>query len=169
MPARRPAPGWILTKYVGYASCMLSILYAFTLLKKIVLTIVIVMSFQVHGGEAGALDAIDELNWKHRIVIVDPSKDAQAVSAELSRCQYEIDDRDIVWFIIEHDRVVSNYRGELSAGLRDELRNRLAARPGRVILIGKDGGTKASYDRFDLEAIFTAIDAMPMRQIEMLE
>ena len=37
----------------------------------------------------------------------------------------------------------------------------------KVILIGKDGGIKSRFDRLDLEAIFSDIDAMPMRQYEM--
>ncbi len=36
------------------------------------------------------------------------------------------------------------------------------------MLIGKDGGVKFLLDRMDLEAIFTEIDAMPMRQNEMV-
>lgn len=38
---------------------------------------------------------------------------------------------------------------------------------GEVILIGKDGGIKSRFDRVDLKAIFSDIDAMPMRQNEM--
>jgi hypothetical protein len=34
-------------------------------------------------------------------------------------------------------------------------------------LIGKDGGIKSQSDYLNLEAIFSEIDAMPMRQLEM--
>ena len=37
----------------------------------------------------------------------------------------------------------------------------------KIILIGKDGGTKMEKTEFDLNYIFNLIDSMPMRQREM--
>ena len=66
------------------------------------------------------------------------------------------------------DKAETNYQGALSEDFIAKTRDRYQIGPGKIMLIGKDGGVKFLLDRMDLEAIFTEIDAMPMRQNEMV-
>ena len=113
------------------------------------------------------LSDLDSLEWKNRVVVVNEPKN-QDESLQLLKAQVaEIDDRDIIWFVINDDLAISNYSGQLSREFVNNMRERLGPMQGKVILIGKDGGIKSQSDYLNLEAIFSEIDAMPMRQLEM--
>ena len=113
------------------------------------------------------LSDLDSLEWKNRVIIVNETKN-QDESLQLLKGQVAgIDDRDIIWFIIKDDLALTNYSGRLSREFVSNMRERLGPVQGKVILIGKDGGIKSQSDYLNLEAIFSEIDAMPMRQLEM--
>ncbi len=83
--------------------------------------------------------------------------------------------------LLDRDMVVFHLFGQGQSRVEEEslgaqgataLRARFDVRPGEavMILIGKDGGVKARRPLDDdLSPIFALIDAMPMRQREMLE
>ena len=113
------------------------------------------------------LSELSSLKWDKRIVLVNNVQNKESVLALFKKNTTEINDRDIVWLIIEDDHAVTNYPGKLSEDSLNNTRNRYKVGQGEVILVGKDGGVKSRFAHVDLEAIFLEIDAMPMRQIEM--
>ena len=108
-----------------------------------------------------------ELKWKNRIILIRQSGNPEKLIATLKQAAVEIDDRDIIWFVLEGKRITSNYLFELSDELLSDIQSRLKSANEDILLIGKDGGVKARYNRLDLNAIFREIDAMPMRIREM--
>ena len=105
--------------------------------------------------------------WKNRVIVVNEPKN-QDESLQLLKAQVaEIDERDIIWFIIKGNLTLTNYSGQLSREFVSNMRERIGLVQGKVILIGKAGGIKSQSDYLNLKAIFSEIDAMPMRQIEM--
>jgi hypothetical protein len=120
-----------------------------------------------HGNELTMLDDLDSLQWKNRIVIIDDAENEEDILALLDNHTAEIDDRDIIWFILKQDRLLTNYSGKISDDFRSKTREKYDIMRSKVILIGKDGGLKSRYNRFDPGAVFSDIDSMPMRQYEM--
>jgi hypothetical protein len=116
---------------------------------------------------APVLSDLDSLEWKNRVIIVNQLNNQDECLQLLKARVVEIDNRDIIWFIIKDDITLSNYSGQLSREFVDNMRERYGSGNGKVILIGKDGGIKFQSDYLNLEAIFSEIDAMPMRQFEM--
>ena len=115
------------------------------------------------------LNDITSLKWQHRIIIVSEPQAGANAAALLEQNVAEIDERDVIWFVISGQTIKTNYAGDLSAGLRDTLLTQYALDDGETILIGMDGGTKVRLNKLDLNALLSAIDAMPMRQSEMRE
>ena len=128
----------------------------------------IILSGMAQGNELTILTDLTSLEWKNRIIIVNETQNEDNALDLLEKRTVGINDRDIVWFIVKEDIVLTNYEGELSEKFKNRTRERYGIQQGKVILIGKDGGIKSRLDRLDIEAIFSEIDAMPMRQQEML-
>jgi len=136
-------------------------------MKHIVLISILIFSIFAQAEGVPVLSDLDSLEWKNRVIIVNETKN-QDESLQLLKAQVaEIDDRDIIWFLIKDDNALTNYLGRLSREFVSNMRERLGPVKGKVILIGKDGGIKSQSDYLNLEAIFSEIDAMPMRQLEM--
>jgi len=120
------------------------------------------------------INDLQSLRWQHRIVMVF-SQDKnyyQTVIEQLQAKQSEVIDRDIIWFVVTDDTIISNKNDLLGSELKNHLqqydsRNNQAEL--LAVLIGKDGGVKARQKRWDIKSRFGAIDLMPMRQREMLE
>jgi hypothetical protein len=131
--------------------------------------IVIVLFLSTFGFASGgvSLDGIDALEWKNRVVLVWSNDRIEDLKAIFDANQYEIDDRDILWFIIYGDQVYTNYTGSISQSFVANTNERYFTKRGNVLLIGKDGGIKKVADSLDLENLFRAIDSMPMRKLEM--
>ncbi len=118
-------------------------------------------------AENRALDSLPDLRWKNRIVLVENATD-QTIS-ELVDHRGGIDERQIVWFCVVNGEIQSNYQGELAGGFLDHLREDYFKKTGfPVLLIGKDGWVKSSNPSLDIDDYFAQIDAMPMRQAEMV-
>ncbi len=113
------------------------------------------------------LDDLSSLRWQNRIVMLNNIEHQDAVLRSIENQQDEIKDRDIIWFMLSGHAVQSNYVGDLAEDFAALLRDQYQLSAGQVILIGKDGGLKSSFDGINLNAIFSDIDAMPMRQREM--
>ena len=116
---------------------------------------------------AGPLESLAQLQWSNRVIVVDAS--GQPATAPLVSAEAEVDDRHILWFVLNGDAIKTNYKGELSDKFAHHLRRTLQLAPGEAVLIGKDGGIKSHRGQLDTAALFAQIDTMPMRQREMRE
>jgi hypothetical protein len=125
-------------------------------------------SLSAHSTEPAKLSDLRLLQWKNRIILVDNLHNQKAVLALFDHNKSEMKERDIIWFVLAGDVAHTNYQGALSDDFIAKTRNSYQIEPGKIMLIGKDGGVKFLLDRMDLEAIFAEIDAMPMRQNEMV-
>lgn len=125
-------------------------------------------SFFAYSSEPAKLSDLSLLQWKNRIILVNNLHNQQAVLALFDNNKSEINERDIIWFVLAGDVAHTNYQGALSDDFITKTRASYQLKAGKIMLIGKDGGVKFLLDRMDLEAIFTEIDAMPMRQNEMV-
>ena len=114
------------------------------------------------------LEDLDQLVWQHRLIVVWAEDDAQDHQRLLTADDEAIVDRDIIWFILDGDDIISNYEGALSETLGESIKQHYRLQAGQTILIGKDGGVKDRSDELRPSALFDQIDLMPMRQQEML-
>ncbi len=120
---------------------------------------------------ASPLQTLDSFLWENRlIVIAADSTQVNQLTGQLHAASADIKERHIVWFIDDGKQLLTNYSGQVSSELSTVLRSRWSEKELsklRVVLIGKDGGSKLRLTDLDLPTIFTTIDGMPMRQAEM--
>jgi len=118
------------------------------------------------ASEDAPLTELTSLRWQHRIIVADGR--IPDAAERLRAAGPAIDERDILWFLVSPEGLLSNYAGGIGDALAQDLRERyLDATDTRVVLIGKDGGVKSSEPDLDLQRLFARIDAMPMRRREM--
>ncbi|WP_289281676.1 MULTISPECIES: DUF4174 domain-containing protein [unclassified Methylophaga] len=113
------------------------------------------------------LESLSDLKWKNRLILIEADQPIQHYQDELDRLDADIVDRDIVWFIVNDKDVINNFNGKLSDSAADEIRQTLQSHSSAVLLIGKDGGIKATETQLILDELFGEIDRMPMRQQEL--
>ena len=113
------------------------------------------------------LESLSDLKWKNRLILIEADQPIQHYQDELDRLDADIGDRDIVWFIVNDTDVISNFNGKLSDSATDEIHQTLQSHSSAVLLIGKDGGIKATEAQLILDELFGEIDRMPMRQQEL--
>jgi hypothetical protein len=136
-------------------------------------TIVILSLCSLATFASAALDVftLDELKWKNRIVITltNDGNLNESLQQELKENDVEINDRDILYFLISPTAILSNRDCYLSLEDMGDLIQTHFDKDDllKVLLIGKDGGVKMETDSLDLEYLFRLIDSMPMRQQEM--
>ncbi len=117
-----------------------------------------------------ALERINELEWSSRIILVRAFGESEEVLKALRKLDYEIQDRDIYWFVFIEENIETNYKDEIQENFhKDTLKTYFSDTETNVVLIGKDGGIKQKLKLLDLQGIFDLIDTMPMRQMEMRE
>ncbi|MBS3804973.1 MAG: DUF4174 domain-containing protein [Oleiphilaceae bacterium] len=114
------------------------------------------------------MNALSDLQWKNRIILVKTSGDGIGVMKTLNQAREDIKGRDIAWFVVTGKGIESNLP-QVSPDMAESVRDFFADEPhsARVILIGKDGGVKDRGDHLNLERIFAQIDRMPMRKQEV--
>jgi hypothetical protein len=121
-----------------------------------------------------ATGSLGDYRWQHRLlVLVAPDAtdvSVQQVRQSLAHHADELADRNLlVLQLFLHDQSLVEGRpvsGTEAAGLRAELGVEQDAR--MLLLVGKDGLVKRRAALVtDLQVIFSQIDAMPMRRIEM--
>ena len=136
-------------------------------MKYIILISIFIFNTFLQAESLPKLSNLDSLEWKNRVVILNEIKN-QDKSLQLLREQVvQIDDRDIIWFSIKDNLVLSNYKGDLSSEFVTKIREKFSHLQNKVILIGKDGGIKSQSDYLNLEDIFSEVDSMPMRLFEI--
>lgn len=122
------------------------------------------------GQGSEPVERLDELRWASRMLLVfavdDQDPRVTAISESIREARCDVAERDLVFgrvLLTGESRIGEN---ALSVEAAARLRGRFQpAEPGfRVLLIGKDGGVKSSYDSVpDLDDVFRLIDSMPMR------
>ncbi|HEC75208.1 MAG TPA: DUF4174 domain-containing protein [Methylophaga aminisulfidivorans] len=117
-------------------------------------------------AEEKLLQSLADLQWKNRIILIQSTKDTIS-QQQLTTAETAIKDRDIVWFLLENDKLKTNYIGNVADTISNEVHSKLMTNDTSVILIGKDGGIKTLQSQLDLSELFSDIDVMPMRQREM--
>lgn len=129
--------------------------------------------FGVATSANSTASELDRLKWKNRILLIFSSDaDSSALLRQrqlLSRSPADVGERDLV--IVEIIGGKASALGQPGLGLDAKaLQKRYQAEGAsfKVVLIGKDGGSKLERDRpIDSTELFRTIDAMPMRQSEM--
>ena len=113
------------------------------------------------------MNTISVLEWENRLVLV-KIEVSDVVFALFNKYREAIDERHIIWFVQNHNQLLSNYPGELSKSLKEEIsRYTTESDLANMILIGKDGYVKSRNNGLNIESIFEQIDQMPMRRYEM--
>ena len=136
-------------------------------MKYIILISIFIFNTFVQAESLPKLSNLDSLEWKNRVVILNEIKNQDKSLQLLKEQEAQIDDRDIIWFSIKDNLVLSNYKGDLSSEFVSKIREKFSHLQNKVILIGKDGGIKSKSDYLNLEDIFSEVDSMPMRLFEM--
>jgi len=117
-------------------------------MKYILLLMALMLPKIALSEERPLLNEVNQLVWKNRVILIWSDQNDTDYGRSLKRYEYEINDRDIIWFILNDTGVITNYEGEL-------------------LLIGKDGGIKERVNTLQLKPLFEKIDSMPMRQDEV--
>ncbi len=113
------------------------------------------------------LNNITDLQWKNRIIVMNEIENTSEILKLLKQSEEQITERDIIWFILDENEIISNFQSPLAMELSQNLQTQYQLEENQVILIGKDGGLKSRFSGLKLNDIFGEIDAMPMRQAEM--
>ncbi len=123
--------------------------------------------------DSGELEQVSDFKWQNRLIIVFADGSEQyPIKKQLEVENYEIEDRDILWFVVSRNSVATNYTRRLSRMLANNLWQAYvtdASAEVEVILVGKDGGVKYRADALNTFEIYQRIDQMPMRRAEMRE
>ena len=79
---------------------------------------VFILSLPVYSKSA--LSTVSELEWENRLVLV-KIDDSEVVLALFNKYREAIDERHIIWFVQNNNQLLSNYPGELSKSLKEEI------------------------------------------------
>ena len=125
-----------------------------------------VMSLNANLASASPVSNLDPFKWDNRIVLGWSEQPEQLVE-QLTNQTLGVVDRDIVWFVMKDDNVLTNYEGQLADNFAQNLTTAYKKAGDAVVLIGKDGGVKVRASELYVNQLFSTIDRMPMRQYEM--
>lgn len=130
-----------------------------------------IISLSIQAKELAMLTDLSDLRWENRVIVVSTVNDKDSISKIFEQHETELNERDIVWFIMQNNTVSSNFSGNIAdnfvPNMIQNYKINAQLEQGNVMLIGKDGGIKWAAKRINLATIFSKIDSMPMRQIEM--
>lgn len=128
--------------------------------------LIILLPIHARSDSLPEIERVEQLLWKNRIILIwtDEQVDTRHT---MKASKYDIDDRDIVWFVIGEQEVISNYNGVIADNFIAHTNNKYVKLGKKVALIGKDGGVKYVDTVLQLNRLFNTIDAMPMRINEM--
>ena len=130
-----------------------------------------IISLSIQAKELAMLTDLSDLRWENRVIVVSTVNDKDSISKIFEQHETELNERDIVWFIMQNNTVSSNFSGNIAdnfvPNMIQNYKINAQLEQGNVMLIGKDGGIKWAAKRLNLADIFSKIDSMPMRQVEM--
>lgn len=130
------------------------------------------IAFMLFAGTVNAndrgLESVSELRWQHRVILVNSDGlDRAALLEDINERTLEIEQRDVLWFVLSGTVLLTNYQGRTAQSFEQEAVDRYFSGSTKVVLIGKDGGVKNRQQEPDLDALLAQIDTMPMRRLEM--
>ncbi len=133
------------------------------------LTLILTLCFSQisQANSTNTLKSFDPLQWQHRLIVMHQIQNEEAALSLINDKQADINERHILWFMINKNTVETNYHGQLSNDFAANIKKRYRLKPNEIILIGKDGGVKSRINNINLIGLFSEIDAMPMRRYEM--
>lgn len=126
-----------------------------------------IFSLSIQAKEVIMLTDLSPLKWKNRIIVVNTVNNKDSILKRFEQHVVEINERDIVWFIMQNGTVDTNFNGDIADDFVSNTTQKYKIEQGKVILFGKDGAIKSIRGSINLEVIFSEIDMMPMRKIEM--
>ena len=135
---------------------------------KYILLLVGVFMSNITFSEQTILNNLNQLAWKYRIILVLSNQNSLNDEALFAKYDHEIRDRDVVWFILKGNQVITNYANEISPAFINITKRDFPMGADGVLLIGKDGGIKARRQKLELNTLFEEIDSMSMRQQEVM-
>lgn len=126
------------------------------------------------GYSGGDNDEAGWSGWEHRLIAFVLSNEADRVAVEEMVKGYanEIAERDILFVNLGEIDIESDYSVSIGAKEKELWRTfwGLGTDESRFVLVGKDGGVKATQrDLLRMNLFFELIDEMPMRRAEMRE
>ena len=136
-------------------------------MKNMIFISIFIFNITVQAQTLPVLLSLDSLEWKNRIIVVNKTQNQDKYLYLFKEEEAKINDRDIIWFLIKNNFIHSNYNGTLSNEFIISTKKRLKNFKNKVILIGKDGGIKSESNYLNLDDIFSDVDSMPMRKLEM--
>lgn len=123
----------------------------------------------------GQSNILEQYRWENRLILLFGQASDTIVEKQITELEKDsagITERDLLILHIDRNDVQFLRKPSSPAFSAKQLRNRYDVKRDefRYILIGKDGGVKYNKKDFVLsEALFSIIDAMPMRKREMRE
>ena len=147
-------------------------LFAFLLVSPV--GIALAAQVPTHHSAKMSSFSLSTQKWKNRVLLVfAPSSRSEAYQQQMQLfAQHKpgFSDRDLVLVRVLTEGTSSAVGQPIDEASATRLRDRFGVGKGdfRVILVGKDGGTKRrDSNPVQASAIFNEIDAMPMRRQEM--
>jgi len=148
-----------------------------------VITIVFIVfsAVQTSMPYANTFTALEQLRWKHRLIVAieqQPSGDELKIRQWVDKNTCQLEQRDVAFIFITDAKAVelTQLGIALDVASTQALIKRLGhntddtSSPTGLLLIGKDGGVKASSSELkSLNAFLDQIDTMPMRRSEALK
>jgi hypothetical protein len=133
-------------------------------------TLLLLIAILISGTTMSAdmtLQDISQLAWKNRIILVLSGVNDVRYESLFEEYDDEVNDRDVVWFILKDDQVSTNYAHKLSNDFIRRTKNQFPIEKEKMLLIGKDGDIKVRGENLDLHSLFEEIDSMSMRKAEI--
>ncbi len=96
------------------------------LMRYLTLMMSFILPLSAMSVEQTPLKTMEQLTWENRIILVFSSR-TDKYQQLLQQAKAEIDDRDIVWFIINGQQITSNYRGNISDQLAANINSQFSS------------------------------------------
>ena len=114
------------------------------------------------------LQNLAQLQWQKRILIIWTDQPQALLASLIEGYDTEISERSLLVLVSDHDLALySNYAGDISPALAQQLLREYPPAKAHYFLVGKDGDTKMAADQLSITEVLQRIDQMPMRQLEI--
>ncbi|GAB3011101.1 DUF4174 domain-containing protein [Bowmanella dokdonensis] len=124
------------------------------------------MSLVCNPAFASQLGSLDELQ-QHRLLLLKAVAGQEHDVSGLRDARDKFAQRDLYWFVIQNEQIVTNYPAPLTPEFGEHLVTRYFRDHNHsLVLIGKDGLVKQQAADLDIDQILAVIDSMPVRRME---
>ena len=100
---------------------------------------ILFLLFSNHTQSASSTDlsSLTSLEWKHRVIIANMVNNPEHLVETFEKNTFDIDERVIIWFVIQPQALLTNYRGNMADNFATNIQNRYQLKEGQVVLFGK--------------------------------